>query len=202
MSIRWFGPGLVALCLTACMLDDANGKGGGETCSSNDECESRCCYPATQIAPFCTTSGECMGAASNPSSGSSSGSSTPTGPAYVEFLVDFSKYGVAPGQVVTSIEAEGRSFAPRYLTNGTGKCTERAVFQGAPRGVGDPSDLWVTYMIHVRHYGSLDAIMSDVEYTNEDYGGGFSLSSLKPGCNTLTVYKMASNRLALELYEP
>lgn len=200
MSPRVLALGLTAVTLFACMEPVSSSSSSssskvalGDDCTSNADCESGCCYPAETMHPFCDSTYErCMGDSSGSSGSSSSGSTSSSGGSsgstssatYVEFMGD-PEFVFAPGsgsgQVVMSIEAEGRSFQPKSLVGGAGKCLEKIRFQGE----------LVEYTLHVRHYGSLDASMQGLEYTNEEYKSSFRLSSMEPGCNTLVIAKSA-----------
>lgn len=193
-----------ALAAFAACLPQDPGKGGGESCATNSECNSGCCYETTEIHPFCTSAQDhCMGSGSGSSSSSSSGSTSSSsgstgGTAYVEFVEDFSKFGVAPGQVVQYIEAEGRSFVPEPIAGGTGKCSAKTTFKGTLTDMGGSPDAYVVdYTIYVRNYDSLDAHVNGQEYSNEEYAGGFRIDSLKPGCNTFEVAERRTGGLYL-----
>lgn len=90
--------------------------------------------------------------------------------------------GSGSSQFVERIEMDGRSFTPKSLTGGAGKCSDRTV-------LGRSSSDVVSYKLYVRHYRSLDAVMQGNESTNEQYAGSLHLSDLEPGCNTIVVDK-------------
>jgi hypothetical protein len=58
-----------------------------------------------------------MGSGTTTTGGSLSGGSRgkTSGASYVEFFMDFSKYDVAPGLVVQSVVAGGRTFTPQPI---------------------------------------------------------------------------------------
>jgi hypothetical protein len=210
----------LAGCTSASSTDTSVSEPGaamGEPCNLKStttngcEAENTCIYGTCE--PHCTRDADCSSRGSGyacrkwtngleqsslvctpPSEGG-----TTSGAAYVEFVMDFSKYGVAPGQVVQRVEAENRSFTVQPIAKGTGSCSEKITFKGVTVAGSGTNDLFLKYTIYVRNYGSTEAMAAGVEYTNEQYAGGFRLAELTAGCTTLTVARGGQGGVGLIL---
>ncbi len=185
--------------ITGCgplFVPDDGLKGGGEDCRSNNECESGCCYDATSIHPFCSTTYEnCMGYDETDYSsetGTDTGTETGAGVAYVQFYADPEVFN-GNATVITDIIINGQSYRPLSTK---GDCSQHYQVSGQMvEGRGSPT---VLYTIKGRNYGSLDTAFG-AEYTPVEQGGAFYENELEPGCNTLEVYWAQTNQIFLRV---
>jgi hypothetical protein len=185
---------LLVLSSTACLpglpgwpyVPDEGGKAGGETCWADDECASGCCYPATSIDPFCSSTYEsCMGDDLPGGDTSSDTGVVGEDPVLVEFFMDHAEWGTAPGLVVQDVVIGWRHYTFHPLALPTGSCSERYQLPWAP--ITHADDLGVAYEINARNYYSVDAVLSDTTYTPEVHRGAIRRHELSTGCNTLVV---------------
>ncbi|MGV3541051.1 MAG: hypothetical protein ACO1OQ_14645 [Rufibacter sp.] len=98
-----------------------------------------------------------------------------------QFYADPTQFSRSAGREVTSITINGKSYVPKATV---GSCSESFVLTATNP---TESKYQVKYTMYMRNYNSLDAVMNNLPYTNEQYGGILYLDQFKGGCNTIAV---------------